>query len=206
MKNWDAESGVRQNSCHTRARRRPFLYIMDHADDRNRSAFEALVTEHHIRVRAFVRSLGVDPDWVDDLAQEAFLSAYRDWDSFDDSRDFGRWIRGIALNLVRNEIRKDARRRRILHTELTELLLRHLCEPVGRSEPLAVEAVRACLDELAPTSRQVVLGRYRDGESASQLAERLKTSAANVRQMLVRIRRQIKHCVEMRGRLQGGLA
>jgi len=105
---------------------------MDRADDRNRSAFEALVNEHHIRVRAFVRSLGVDPDWVDDLAQEAFPSAYREWDSFDESRDFGRWIRGIALNLVR--------------------------------------------------------------------------SAANVRQMLVRIRRQIKHCVEMRGRLQGGLA
>lgn len=175
-------------------------------DDRNRSAFETLVIEHHVRVRVFVRSLGVDPDWVDDLAQEAFLSAYRDWDSFDESRDFGRWIRAIALNLVRNEIRKDARRRRILHTQLTELLLRRLPEPVERSEPLAVDAVRACLDELAPTSRQVVLGRYRDGESASQLAERLQTSAANVRQMLVRIRRQIKRCVEMRVRLQGELS
>ena len=67
-------------------------------------------------------------------------------------------------------------------------------------------AIRACLDELAPTSRQVVLGRYRDGESAARLAERLGTSATNVRQMLVRIRRQIKRCVEVRARLQGGLA
>jgi RNA polymerase sigma-70 factor (ECF subfamily) len=148
----------------------------------------------------------VDPDWVDDLAQEAFLSAYRDWDSFDESRDFGRWIRAIALNLVRNEIRKDARRRRILRTELTELLLGRLPEPVERSEPLAVDAVRACLDELAPTIRQVVLGRYRDGESAAQLAERLGISAANARQMLVRIRRQIKRCVEIRARLQGRMA
>jgi RNA polymerase sigma-70 factor (ECF subfamily) len=179
---------------------------MDQTDDRNRSAFEAMVIEHHVRVRAFVRSLGVDPDWVDDLAQEAFLSAYRDWDSFDDSRDFGRWVRAIALNIVRNEIRKDVRRRRILRTQLTELLLRSQPDSEERSEPLAVDVVRACLDELAPTSRQVVLGRYRDGESASQLAERLKTSAANVRQMLVRIRRQIKHCVEMRVRLQGELA
>ena len=180
---------------------------MGQADDRKRSEFETLVIEHHVRVRAFVRSLGVDPDWVDDLAQEAFLVAYRDWDSFDGQRDFGRWIRGIAANLVRNEIRKDARRRRILHTELTELLFGHACEPQGgRSEPLAVDAVRSCLDELAPTSRQVVLGRYRDGESASQLAVRLETSSANVRQMLVRIRRQIKRCVELRTRVQGGLA
>lgn len=179
---------------------------MAQIDDRNRSAFEDLVIEHHVRVRAFVRSLGVDPDWVDDLAQEAFLSAYRDWDSFDESRDFGRWIRAIALNLVRNEVRKDARRRRILHTQLTELLLRRLPEPVERSEPLAVEAVRACLDELAPTSRQVVLGRYRDGETTARLAERLETSAANVRQMLVRIRRQIKRCIEVRAGVRGGLS
>jgi len=174
---------------------------MGQADDRKQSTFEALVIEHHVRVRTFVRSLGVDPDWVDDLAQEAFLAAYRDWDSFDGARDFGRWIRGIAANLVRNEIRKDARRRRILHTELTELLLR--CPPES-SEPPAVDAVRECLDELAPTSRQVVLGRYRDGETASQLADRLQTSSANVRQMLVRIRQQIKRCVEIRARVQGG--
>jgi RNA polymerase sigma-70 factor (ECF subfamily) len=179
---------------------------MSQTNDPSRDAFEVLVIEHHVRLRAFVRSLGVDPDWVDDLAQEAFLSAYRDWDSFDESRDFGRWIRGIALNLVRNEMRKDARRRRILHTELTDILLRRLPDPVERSEPLAVDAVRECLDELAPTSRQVVLGRYRDGESAVQLAERLGISGANVRQMLVRIRRQIKRCVEMRVRLQGRLA
>jgi RNA polymerase sigma-70 factor (ECF subfamily) len=179
---------------------------MGHTDNRSRSAFEALVIEHHVRLRAFVRSLGVDPDWVDDLAQEAFLSAYRDRDSFDESRDFGRWIRAIALNLVRNEIRKDARRRRILHTELTELLLRRLPEHVERSEPVAVDAVRACLDSLAPTSRQVVLGRYRDGETAAHLAEQLDTSTANIRQMLVRIRRQIKRCVEMRARVEGALS
>jgi RNA polymerase sigma-70 factor, ECF subfamily len=175
-------------------------------DDRNRCAFEALLIDHHVRVRAFVRSLGVDPDWVDDLAQEAFLSAYRDWHSFDKSRDFGRWIRAIALNLVRNEIRKDARRRRILHTHLTELLSRSVSEPTDQPGPVGVDMVRACLDELAPTSRQVVLGRYRDGEPASELAARLGTSAVNVRQMLVRIRRQIKRCVEMRVRLQGGPA
>jgi RNA polymerase sigma-70 factor (ECF subfamily) len=178
---------------------------MDRADDRKRSSFETLVIEHHVRVRAFVRSLGVDPDWVDDLAQEAFLAAYRDWDRFDTARDFGRWVRSIAANLVRNEVRKDARRRRILHTELTELLLSRRREPVERPEPLAADAVRQCLDELAPTSRQVVLGRYRDGASAPQLAERFETSAANIRQMLVRIRSQLKRCVEARARVRGGV-
>ncbi len=172
---------------------------MDATEVEKRRQFDALVREHHVRLRAFVRSLGVDPDWVDDLAQEAFLTAYREWDSFDAARDFGRWVRGIAANLVRNEIRKDARRRRILQTELTELLLdRSLGSRASPDEPLAVDSVLACLDELAPTSRAIVLGRYRDDESAPQLAARFQTSPANIRQILVRVRRQIRHCVELR--------
>lgn len=178
---------------------------MDKLDDGDRLQFESLVIEHHVRLRAFVRSLGVDPDWVDDLAQEAFLTAYREWDSFDSNRDFGRWIRGIAANIVRNEIRKDSRRRRILHTGLSEILLNRASESSERLEPLSILSLRECLGKLAPTSRQVVLGRYRDGETAAQLAKQLETTSANVRQMLVRIRRQIKRCVELRMSIEGSL-
>ena len=58
--------------------------------DQVRSAFDLLVLEHHVQVRAFGRSLGVEPEWVDDIAQEAFLTAYRDWKTFDSTRDFGK--------------------------------------------------------------------------------------------------------------------
>ena len=171
---------------------------MNSTDDSKRIAFESLVIEHHVRVRALVRSLGVDPDWVDDVAQEAFLIAYRQWDSFDQTRDFGKWIRGIAANIVRNEIRKDARRQRILHTELVEILLDRFAESKERHEPLAIDAIRQCVDKLPPKSQQVVQGRYHDGLAAPQIAKELQMSAANVRQMLVRIRRQLKQCVELR--------
>jgi len=58
--------------------------------DQVRSAFDLFVVEHHEQVRAFVRSLGVDPDWVDDIVQEAFLTAYRDWKTCDSTRGFGK--------------------------------------------------------------------------------------------------------------------
>lgn len=161
--------------------------------------FELLVNEHHVRVRAFVRSLGVDTDWVDDIAQEAFMTAYREWSSFDPSRDFGKWVRGIAANIVRNEIRKHARRQRILNTELTDMLMhRHREATEDRAEPLAIDAIRACVGELGPASLKVVQGRYRDGLSAPELANLLGKSASAVRQMLVRIRRQLRACVEQR--------
>lgn len=158
--------------------------------------FESLVLEHHVRVRAFVRSLGVEPDWVDDIAQEAFVKAYQDWDSFDQSRDFGKWVRGIAANIVRNEIRKQARRRRILHSDLVHLLLDRHESTEEAPEPVAIEAVRVCLGKLSSSSRAVIEGRYRDGLTARELAEKFEKTAANVRQMLVRIRREIRNCVE----------
>ena len=42
------------------------------------------VRENHAGLRAFIRSLGVAPLWVDDIAQEAFIIAYDRLDEFDD--------------------------------------------------------------------------------------------------------------------------
>lgn len=166
--------------------------------DRVRSEFELLVVEHHVQVRAFVRSLGVDPDWVDDIAQEAFLTAYRDWKAFDPTRDFGKWLRGIAANIVRNECRKDTRRQRILRSELAALLVKQAEQAKERPEPITVEMIRDCLGKLPPRNRELVQLRYRDGESALSLAERFHLNADNVRQLLLRIRLQLKACVEHR--------
>lgn len=173
-------------------------YVSEHRVDKQRG-FEQLVVEHHVRVRAFIRSLGVDSDWVDDLAQEAFMVAFRDWDSFDQERDFGKWVRGIAANLVRNEIRKNARRQRILHTGLADLLVRRQQAALeDAAEPLALrlDIIRACLAKLSPAHRQIVQGRYRDGLSAPELGDRLGMSAASIRQTLTRVRRQLRLCVE----------
>jgi RNA polymerase sigma-70 factor, ECF subfamily len=163
-----------------------------------REAFELVVVEHHVQLRAFIRSLGVDPDWVDDIAQEAFLTAYRKWGSFDQSRDFSKWLRGIAANIVRNELRKDSRRQRILRAELVELLIERHAEKEGPPEPVGIEAIRGCLAKLPLRDRELVQARYGNGESAPELAQRFQLNAENVRQLLLRIRLQLKKCVEQR--------
>jgi len=44
--------------------------------------FEAVVREHQAGLRAFIRALGVDEAWVDDLAQETFILACRRLEDF----------------------------------------------------------------------------------------------------------------------------
>lgn len=158
--------------------------------------FEALVLDHHVGIRAFVRSLGVDPDWVDDIAQEAFLIAFDQFDTFDSQRDFGKWIRGIAANIVRNEIRKNARRGRILNAGLSEILTGLHGETPELTESIAIQSVRDCLDKLNPEPRKLIQARYKDGLSAPKLAEIFGQSAANIRQRLTRIRRDLRLCLE----------
>ena len=161
--------------------------------------FKQLVAEQHRQLRSFVRTLGVDPDWVDDLAQEVFLVAWRERDSFDSQRDLGKWLRGIARNLVRNELRKDQRRKRILHEGLSELLVRSMQSEreVANLEQYRMSALRDCVEQLAPKSRQIVAGRYSDGWKAPDLADHLGMTAGAVRQALMRIRKQLKQCIEL---------
>ncbi|MGY8766852.1 MAG: sigma-70 family RNA polymerase sigma factor [Pirellulales bacterium] len=166
-----------------------------HADD-----FAQLVAEQHVQLRSFIRTLGVKPDWVDDLAQDTFLVAHRELGSFERERDFGKWLRGIARNLIRNEVRKDARRRRLLSENLTNILLNSDNEV---EEPTLLEesrmcALRDCVEQLPSKSRELVSGRYGDGWTASDMADQVGMTAAAIRQALVRVRRQLKQCIESR--------
>ncbi len=162
--------------------------------------FAQMVAQQHQQLRSFVRTLGVAPDWVDDLAQEALLVAWREQDSFDQQRDLGKWLRGIARNLVRNELRKQKRQERLLHQGLTELLVR-AAEVEPQPETWAacrVPMLRDCVEQLAPKSRELVSGRYGDGWTAPDLANHFNMTPTAVRQALARIRIQLKRCIELR--------
>ena len=160
-------------------------------------AFTALVREHQAGLRAFVRALGVDEIWVDDIAQEAFLVAYRRQDDFAAGADFGKWLRGIARHLVANERRKSARHSRLLHAAVVDALA--AAEPDGSETAKTAEllaTMRGCVGELPPRQRELLERRYVRGQNSCELAAVMRMSADAVRQSLTRIRVAVKACVE----------
>ena len=161
--------------------------------------FADLVKEHQVSLRVFVRSLGVESGWVDDLAQDTFVVAYREMDSYDPDRDFGKWLRGIARNLVRNDLRKQGRHRRILHESLSQHLLDLAENEKDREVDVTqLSALRDCVEQLPGKSRELVRSRYFEGWDATILADKFEMKAATVRQTLLRIRRQLYQCVNQR--------
>lgn len=170
----------------------------------DRELFIEQVREHHAALRGFVRSLGVDPLWVDDVAQEAFIVAYNRLEEFDRSRDFGAWLRGIARNLVINERRKDARRKRILSENLTDVLLASSSasdaddEDMGDDALARLNALKECVKGLPEKSLRLLKSRYEDEHSANEMAEEFSMNPPAVRKALERLRTALRECMEER--------
>ncbi len=158
-------------------------------------SFALRVREHQAGLRAFVRALGVDDAWVDDLAQEAFIVAYRRLGEFEPDADFGRWLRGIARYLVANERHKEARRSRLLPLVVADVLLNREGPEAGETAAL-VPVMQECVGQLPARSRELLQRRYAGSETAEALARELRLNADALRQSLLRIRIAVKRCIE----------
>lgn len=160
--------------------------------------FDELVHEHHAGLRAFIRALGTDEFWVDDLAQEVFLTAFRKMEEFRPDEDFGKWIRGIARRTVMGERSKSARRCRLMHEGITDILM-NLGNDEKVEEPNLAEKVallKSCVEQLPEPSRELLNSRYEQGMQAKELATDLGSTAAAVRKKLQRIRELVRNCMQ----------
>ena len=163
--------------------------------------FESHVREHQAGLRAFIRALGADEAWVDDLAQEAFLVAYRRFHDFEPGTDFGKWLRSIARRLLANERRKEARHCRLLPFAVADALLHQEPDQDAASpDPEGLLPVmQECVDRLPDRSRDLLRRRYAANEKAKDIAQDLRITADLVRQQLFRIRMAVKECIESKG-------
>jgi RNA polymerase sigma-70 factor (ECF subfamily) len=168
------------------------------------SAFTGLVEVYQARVRGYLARWVRDPATVDDLAQEVFLAAWRGLSGFDGAVPIGAWFAGIARNQalmhLRAEGRKQARRGDVLDAALQDWRLKALESDGDRlavrlSE---VEALRACLDGLAPHQRTLVEAHYVAGRTCHDIAQERAQEDNAVRMAMLRIRQSLRACLERR--------
>lgn len=171
---------------------------MNSVESRSIQEFEGWVREHQAGLRAFIRALGADEAWVDDLAQETFIIAYRRMETSQAATDLAKWLRGIARNLVANELRKEARRSRLLPSAIAEVLVRQTGEDVAfdREFNHLLSPMQECVGRLPPRSQELLRRRYSGGENATSLAREFGMQANAARQTLLRLRVAVKECIE----------
>lgn len=143
-------------------------------------------TYHAPLVRYLTRRLG-DADWAEEVAQETFVRALRQEVIVNERA----WLFAVATNLVRDEARKDARRRRHLAL-LAEQERDSATEPELTTLERAQEAAlaRRAVDALAERDRLALLMRE-EGLDYGEIAEALGLSVGSVGTTLARARRRL---------------
>lgn len=152
--------------------------------DSDRQAFEGLVRRHQAQVCAIAYSVLRDRGRAEEVAQDAFLIAWRDRAAVDPSV---RWICGIARNLARNVLR---RRREVPMTDDPATPARDPRDELITRENAA--RAEAALERLPDKYREAIVLYYGGEESIADVASALGISQDSARQRVHRGRERLR--------------
>lgn len=154
----------------------------------DRKAFGELARRHGSAVRGLLRRMGAQPALADDLAQDAFIIAYRQIGEFRGEGSFVGWVRKIAARLYLRRWR-------------TKVRLEPLSDE-GPEEGAGGEAsvvrridIDAALQFLTPSERLCILlcfsAGFSHGEAAQALGAPLGTVKSHVKRGLDKLRARL---------------
>lgn len=172
--------------------------IMENHADRtmSRKSFAILAREHHRGLLAYARALTKEDHTSRDLVQDAFVVAWRNLATFDVTRDFGSWMRGIVRNKWRESLRKNARELS-LDDEALEYLEADARQWDGlRDQGGVFVRLELCLKKLPENLAGAVKAFYYDGYSSDEAASVLSVQSATLRKRLERARGGLRDCLQ----------
>ena len=150
-------------------------------------AFRRLFEEQFSSLFRYMDRLTGDPALAADLAQEAFTRLYRRGSFPDDARA---WLVSVAGNLLCDERRGAARRRRLLGARFPAPGF-ETTQPAPDEDVLAAERrnmVRMALSARPQRDRQVLLLRH-EGYSYREIAKALALPESSIGTLLARAKR-----------------
>jgi RNA polymerase sigma-70 factor, ECF subfamily len=165
----------------------------------DKAAFNLLVLKYQHRVLKLVSRFVNDAAEAEDVAQEAFLKAYRALASFRGDSAFYTWLYRIAINTAKNAL-VSSRRRPVdfdLDLQDPEQYDRHakLKEADTPEGVLLTEEIRTvverAMEQLPDDLRTAIVLRELEGLSYEEIAEAMDCPVGTVRSRIFRAREAI---------------
>ncbi len=187
------QSGIHENAEVSGERRDDdvLITLFQSGDER---AFRILVERYQERIRNLIYSILNRSDVVDDLAQEIFIRVYQALPKFRFESSFYTWLYRIAVNKVRDEMRRKKAKKflslqKLMDDADTELTMKMAVQPEDHAMD---EVIGKALDSLPEKFRLPVVLKDVDGLSYEEIAEVLECEVGTVKSRLSRARAQLR--------------
>ena len=157
--------------------------------------FTQLWTQAQSTVACFVHTSIRDRGQAEDVIQEIAMILLRKFTDYDTTKPFLPWAMGVAKFAILGSKRDHARSRLVFDESLLERISQTMLEvaPAQRDEAAFLDT---CLTKLAPKARKMVRLRYYDSLDLAEIARVLGISEVATRVSLLRIREQLRKCIE----------
>lgn len=165
----------------------------------DKSAFDFLVIKYQHRIIQLVNRYIKDPSEAQDVAQEAFIKAYRALADFRGEAAFYTWLYRIAINTAKNYLLSRLRRSSNYQVDIQEAeALENAPQLQGLETPERellnqeiIDAINAVIEELPEEMRTAIILREFEGMSYEEIAEAMDCPVGTVRSRLFRAREAI---------------
>ena len=161
-------------------------------------SFAELARRYQTRVVHYVRQvLGANGSGdADDVAQEAFVTAWQAIGQFDSRWAFSTWLFTIARRTCLNHVRGVRRRRARDTGSVCGLEVRDDPSTTALAVERAVKLWDVAADKLSERQFTVLWLRYAESKSLPEIAAVVETNEATVKVMLFRARQRLAPFVE----------
>ena len=158
----------------------------------NRDAFGQIVTRYQSLVCSLAYSATGSFGQSEDLAQETFVTAWKQLAGLREPEKLRAWLCGIARNLINNSLRKQGREPSHRAESLDEISESHSPEPTPQDHTISNEEqaiLWRSLERIPEIYREPLVLFYREHQSIEAVAQNLELTEEAVKQRLSRGRK-----------------
>jgi RNA polymerase sigma-70 factor (ECF subfamily) len=162
------------------------------------------LVRHRGIIQGMIAAMVGNPSTAEDLFQEVAVVMTRKRAEADEDCRFVAWGRRIAVNVVRDWRKKQARHPlRFLGDADLESVAAAFEETREEDWDARRQALQRCVDKLPDRERLLLSRRYQASEPIEEIAASIPASRGAVDTMLYRIRKALLQCVETKLRHEG---
>lgn len=150
------------------------------------------------KLLAYIWSIVRDEHVTEDVFQEVSMLAVSKRAKIQDSQALLPWLRRTARYRALHAIRRKGNSPLLLDAGALDALAPHWQEYDDVPSSTLADALRKCVDQLTPYARRIVVLRYIEGQSSSQVADALGRKVRTIYMALSRIHHTLRDCIRQR--------